>query len=194
MKVMLIMKQTIMLKVINVHKMKYLKYSQLLICLLIFLGCKSYKTNIKSNDLTSIINSHFQNSKQAKIKIYYKTLTSKNVKWKENLKYDKLNYNFSPSGRMIDFTDILTRKDIEYLKHQTSNLRQEKINNLDSPAELVKNKNQANIWYFSQPIFTLNHNYAFIYEQKGESGESIAVCQRKNEKWEFMCEVPISIV
>jgi len=140
-------------------------------------SCKSPKTSLEEYDIYALINLLFQKSELREVAIFHKTINERRVDSIDQLKLEKLNANFSVSGGRIDFEKIMTREDLDFLKRQTEDLGERKIDP-----------------QYSEPFFTRGKNYAFIFSKTGSGGESFMVFEKVDGQWKFLCSVVLFFV
>ncbi len=168
------------------------KYIPTIIILLFLTSCKTPQPALENRDFYTMLNLLFQEPKSGEVVIYHKTINEGRVAIKDQIKYEKLNANFPVSGGRIDFENLMTQEDLNFLKGEVEDLKERKVNPqfLNFPVRLVKKKSSNSlIHYFSEPLFTRDKKLAFIFRKAGSGGESFSVFEKVDSDWKFFCTV-----
>ena len=163
---------------------------------ILLVGCKPTKVELQDKEFYSLLNAQYKNISTTEIPIFYKTINKDLADIKEQIRFQKLNFNVTLSGERIVFENLMTQKDLDYLKEQIEDLGNRKIDpqHLSFPVNLVRKKNVPYSYHFSEPFFTQNMDFAFIFRRKGSGGDSFIVFQKKGGQWNFLCEVVLSMI
>lgn len=166
------------------------------ILIILFLaGCKTSHPTLEDESFYNLINVHFPNP-GTEVRIYKKTINQGQLDIKSRISFENLNHNVTATGGRIIFEEILTESDLDFLKGQIAGLQKRKINpqHLNFSVRLVSKKDAPGTWHFSEPLFTPDGEYAFIFRWKGSGGESFSVFRKEGPHWKFLCEVVLSLV
>lgn len=163
--------------------------------LLVFSSCRSQQNinvlTIESKVLMTKIFNDFKNNENVCIdsNILYNLSSSDYKNWNELIEKSNhilkmaITYNAKSEENRIDFTNIFTHKDIEHMTDQALRVKSitwDKYLNLDS-----KNKGTCDIqkkYYLTIPVFSLNNEYALIY-QESKFGGTLVIYKQTNEHW-----------
>ena len=163
---------------------------------ILLVGCKSIKVDLQDQAFYTLLNTQYKSISKKEIPIFYKTINSNLGDIKDQIRFEKLNFNVTLSGERIVFENLMTQKDLDYLKAQIEGLGKSQIDpqQLDFPVRLIRKKEVPYTYHFSQPFFTRNKEFAFIFRGKASGGDSFIVFQKKEGQWSFLCEVVLSMV
>lgn len=167
-----------------------------ILIILCLTGCKTPQPALEEEDFYTLINLLSQESELREVAIFHKTINEGRVDIKDQLRFGKLNANFPVSGGRIDFENILTQEDLDYLKSQIEDLGERKIDPqyFNFPVRLVKKNDNSIIYYYSEPFFTRDKNYAFIFRKAGSGGESFLIFEKVDGQWRALCTVALFFV
>ena len=172
-----------------------MKLIKIITLLLIFTCCKSQErfssTTMASKELMISIFNEFNNVNDICIhpNSLYNISSSDYDNWNELVKNSKhilkmaITYNAKSEDDKIDFSNIFSEKDIEYMTYQAHRVKSDawdKYLNLES-----KNKGTCDIqkkYYLTIPVFSLNNEYALIY-QESKFGGTLVIYKQTNEHW-----------
>ncbi len=163
---------------------------------ILLVGCKPTKVELQDKEFYSLLNAQYKNISTKGIPIFYKTINTNLGDIKDRITFEKLNFNVTLSGERIVFENLMTQKDLDYLKGQIEGLGESQIDpqQLDFPVRLIRKKEVPYTYHFSEPFFTQNKELAFIFRGKASGGDSFIVFQKKGGQWSFLCEVVLSMV
>lgn len=163
--------------------------------LIIFGSCRSQdninRTITESKVLMTKIFNDFANNEQVCIDsiILFKLSSSDYDNWNELIQNGKhilkmaITYNVKSEEERIDFTNIFTDKDIEHMADQSL-----KVKSIAWDKYLnIKPKNEQSHefqkkYYITIPVFSLNNEYALIY-QENKSGGSLVIYKQTDGCW-----------
>ena len=191
------MRETLIIRAKNEKECLAMKpILKIILIILCLTGCKTPQPALEDDDFYALINLLFQKSEFKEVAIFHKTINEGRVDINDQLKFEKLNANFPVLGGRIDFEKIMTQEDLDFVKSQTEDLGERKIDTqfFNFPARLVKKNDESIIHYYSEPFFTRGKNYAFIFSKTGSGGESFMVFEKVDGQWKFLCSVALIFV
>lgn len=163
--------------------------------LLIFCSCKSQENingaTIESKALMTKIFNDFENNENVGIdsNILYNLSSSDYKNWNELIEKSKhilkmaITYNAKSEEDRIDFTNIFTQKDVEYMADQALRVKSitwDKYLNIKPKDKQTHDFEKK--YYLTIPVFSLNNEYALIYQEQ-KFGGALLIYKKTDGHW-----------
>jgi len=170
---------------------------------------KSLMTYIFNDfDKKALDKRNLTNIRFIKNEILHKPSTVDYKSWKDLvLKSDALiplavNYNIINENDKIDYSNIFTEEEINYMSKQIGDIRPMTwqdyigIKPIKKSIKKYDNAYQDNInvasgtFFLTQPVFTINHDFALIYQENGFGG-ILVIYQKINNSWKAVASTSV---